>query len=72
MYFSVKAFNSTARRFENLDNVNELNTFVAEYMEKGFTKFIIKSFDCDGPRFTSFYNTDAAGLLNRISKKVSK
>jgi uncharacterized protein YutD len=54
MYFTVKAFNGIKRRFENLDNINELNEFVAEYTEKGFSKFIVKSFDSNGYRKTRF------------------
>ena len=55
MYFSVKAFKNEARRFENLDNIDELNEFVDKYNELGYTKFIIKSFDSDGFRKKRFY-----------------
>lgn len=54
IYFSIKAFNGTKRRFENLDNIDELNEFIAAYTEKGFTKFIIRSFDSDGFRKRRF------------------
>ena len=54
MYFSVKAFNGGKRRFENLDNINELNEFVADWSAKGFTKFVIKSFDQNGFRKKRF------------------
>ena len=57
MFFSVKAFNATARRFENLDNLDELNTFVAEYVGRGFSKFIVKAYDENGPRSVSFFST---------------
>jgi uncharacterized protein YutD len=59
MYFSIKAFSPSARRFENLDNLQELNDFVNEYVSRGFTKFIVKSYDENGPRFTSFFSTIA-------------
>ena len=54
MYFEVKAFRNGLRRFENLDNINELNQFVYDRIELGFNKFIIKSFDCNGYRKTRF------------------
>lgn len=70
MYFSVKAFNSTVRRFENLDNINELNEFVAEYLERGFTKFVVRSFDQDGARFKSFFVADNDNLtVRRLAKQ---
>ncbi len=56
MYFSIKAFKGTTRRFENLDNINELNDFVANFGDKGFTKFVIKSFDQNGFRKKVFYS----------------
>ena len=59
MFFSIKAFNGTATRFENLDNVQELNDFVNEYTTRGFTKFVVKSYDQDGPRKVNFFSTVA-------------
>ncbi len=55
MYFEVKAFNKQVRRFENLDNMNELNEFVADFSGRGYNKFIIKSFDQNGFRKRRFY-----------------
>jgi len=55
MYFSIKAFKGTKRRFENLDNINELNIFIDEYEQLGFDKFIIKAFDSEGLKSRSFY-----------------
>ena len=69
MYFSIKAYKSTATRFENLDNIDELNVFVAEYLDKGFSKFIIKSYDQNGPRSVSYYNT-VNGWVNRLAKRT--
>ena len=57
MYFSVKAFNATRRRFENLDNLTELNDFVHDYVQLGFTKFIVKAYDENGPRSVSYFST---------------
>lgn len=55
MYFEVKAFSKGVRRFENLDNIDELNIFVDKYAhEKGFDKFIVKSFDSTGFRKRRF------------------
>jgi|TARA_R110000822_G_scaffold66398_2_gene162121 hypothetical protein len=54
MYFEVKAFKGTTRRFENLDSIDELNVFVDEYTTKGFLKFIIKSYDENGFRKRRF------------------
>ena len=54
MYFEVKAFNKQVRRFENLDNVEELNIFVSAWFDKGFNKFVIKSFDSNGFRKRRF------------------
>ena len=54
MYFAVKAFKSTNRRFENLDSIEELNQFVANRIELGFTKFVIKSYDENGFRKRRF------------------
>ncbi len=59
MYFEVHAYNGTTRRFENLDNLCELNTFANEFGQKGFTKFVVKSFDADGYRSTLFFSTTA-------------
>ncbi len=59
MYFSVKAFSASTRRFENLDNFQELNEFVNDYVSRGFTKFIVKSYDENGARFASFFSTIA-------------
>ena len=50
MYFEIKAFNKGIRRFENLDNIEELNQFVWDYFQKGYTKFIVRSFDHNGFR----------------------
>lgn len=61
MYFSVKAFSASTRRFENLDNLQELNEFVNDYVSRGFTKFIVKSYDENGARFSSFFSTIANG-----------
>lgn len=59
MYFSVKAFNGTTRRFENLDNLFELNAFVAERIQMGYTKFLVKAYDQDGMRSVSYFSTFA-------------
>lgn len=67
MYFSIKAFKGATRRFENLDNINELNEFVATFSENGFNKFVIRSFDENGFRFKSFY-VSKNDQLNCISK----
>jgi len=67
MYFSIKAFKGTKRRFENLDNIEELNEFVANFSDKGFSKFVIKSFDQNGFRFRSFY-VMVNGTLVRLLK----
>ena len=48
MYFAVKAFKSTTRRFENLDSLNELNQFMVERIDMGFNKFVVKSYDENG------------------------
>ena len=69
MYFDIKAFKSNARRFENLDSIHELNVFVHEYLEMGFTKFIINSYDEQGKRCKNFYNLDYNGWLNKLSKQ---
>tara|TARA_R110000787_G_scaffold126553_2_gene237883 strand:- start:1950 stop:2162 length:213 start_codon:yes stop_codon:yes gene_type:complete len=61
MYFEAKAFNKGTRRFENLDNFQELQDFCAKYVELGFNKLIVKAFDCDGFRSRSFYTLDSAG-----------
>jgi hypothetical protein len=63
MYFSVKAFKGTVRRFENLDNINELNTFCYEWSEKGFTKMVIKSFDENGFRKKRFVKYENGNLI---------
>lgn len=55
MYFEVKAFRNGKRRFENLDNLQELQNFCAEYSAKGFTKLIVKAFDCEGFKSRNFY-----------------
>jgi UDP-N-acetylmuramate-alanine ligase len=68
MYFSIKAFNGTNRRFENLDNIQELNEFVENFGHNGvFNKFVIKSFDQDGFRKKVFYVLKN-GLLIKLSK----
>ena len=67
MYFSIKAFNGTNRRFENLDNIQELNEFVEKFGHNGeFDKFIVKSFDQDGFRKKVFY-TLKNGLLIKLT-----
>jgi len=68
MYFSIKAFKGIKRRFENLDNINELNVFVDEYEQLGFNKFVIKAFDCEGLKSRSFY-TYKNNNLNRIFRE---
>jgi hypothetical protein len=69
MYFDIKAFKQTTRRFENLDSIHELNVFVHEYLEMGFNKFIINSYDENGARFKNFYSVDFNGWLNKLSKQ---
>tara|TARA_R110000796_G_scaffold30763_2_gene81936 strand:+ start:668 stop:886 length:219 start_codon:yes stop_codon:yes gene_type:complete len=69
MYFSIKAFKKAARRFENLDSIDELNVFVTEYIDKGYKKFIVRSYDENGARFKTFYNLDYNGWLNKLSKQ---
>jgi|TARA_Y100000033_G_C2685189_1_gene81037 hypothetical protein len=59
MIFEVKAYNGTQRRFENLDNLEELNDFCNEWGQKGFTKFIVKAFDVTGLRSTNFFTAMA-------------
>ncbi len=59
MYYSIKAFNGTQRRFENLDNIYELNEFVYEFWKNGFNKFIVRSFDSDGFRKRTFMVTNS-------------
>ena len=55
MYFEVKAFKGAKRRFENLDNMDELNEFVGNWCaDNGYNKLIIKSFDCNGFRKRRF------------------
>ena len=61
MYFSVKAFNKGTKRFENLDNFNELQEFCAKYSALGFNKLIVKAFDSNGFKSRTFYNLDADG-----------
>jgi len=69
MYFEVKAFAGTTRRFENLDSIDELNEFVAERVEMGFNKFVIKSFDSDGFRKKRFCIADADGFTRLLPLK---
>lgn len=71
MYFSIKAFNGTTRRFENLDNIDELNVFIDEYQTKGFNKFIIKAYDSQGFKSRSFY-TYKMDVLKRIFIKKNR
>ena len=68
----VKAFNKGTRRFENLDNIDELNTFVWDWYNKGFTKFVVKSFDQDGFRKRRFisYGEDLYYEQNRLVKII--
>ena len=66
MYFEVKAFKGIKRRFENLDNIDELNEFVDKFYQKGFNKFIVKSFDQDGFRKKKFFSVEN-GLLKRLN-----
>lgn len=66
MYFEVKAFKGIKRRFENLDNLDELNEFVDKFYQKGFNKFIVKSFDQDGLRKKKFFSFEN-GLLKRLN-----
>ena len=72
MYFDVKAFNKGKRRFENLDNIDELNTFVWEWYNKGFTKFVIKSYDESGFRRRRFISYGDDFTMNKIGwdKKI--
>lgn len=66
MYFEIKAFKGIERRFENLDNIDELNEFVDKFYQKGFNKFIVKSFDQDGFRKKKFFSFEN-GLLKRLN-----
>jgi hypothetical protein len=61
MYFEAKAFNKGTRRFENLDNFQELQDFCAKYVELGFNKLIVKAFDSNGFKSRTFYNLDKDG-----------
>lgn len=61
MYFEAKAFNRGTRRFENLDNFQELQDFCAKYVELGFNKLIVKAFDCNGFKSRTFYSLDEYG-----------
>lgn len=70
MYFSVKAFNGTQRRFENLDNLTELNTFVEEWSQKGFGKFVIKAFDEQGYKSTLFFIPSS--ILPLVNSEIKK
>jgi len=67
MYFSVKAFNGTTRRFENLDNLFELDQFVAERIPMGYTKFLVKAYDQDGIRSVSYFSTFANAHNHRLA-----
>ena len=69
MYFEVKAFSNGVRRFENLDNIDELNTFIFEREQLGFTKFIIKSFDQNGFRKRRFVRINEFGTLIKMWKR---
>jgi hypothetical protein len=68
MYFSIKAFRSTTRRFENLDNIEEVNTFVHEYIAMGYNKFILHCYDESGALGKVFYHTDHTGWLTKLAK----
>ena len=66
MYFETKAFNKGTRRFENLDNFNELQEFCAKYSALGFNKLIVKAFDSNGFKSRTFYNLDADGQYIKL------
>ncbi len=66
MYFDVKAFNKGTRRFENLDSIDELNEFVWDWYSKGFTKFVIKSYDENGFRQRRFVSYGENFAINKI------
>lgn len=61
MYFEAKIFNKGTRRFENLDNFNELQEFCAKYCALGFNKLIVKAFDSNGFKSRTFYSLDDSG-----------
>ena len=70
MYFAVKAFKNSTRRFENLDSLNELNHFMVERIDMGFTKFVVKSYDENGGRFRTFWTINPkTGWVQRIHKE---
>ena len=67
-YFEVKAFKGATRRFENLDNIDELNQFVDHWSyEMGYNKFVIKSFDSNGYRKTKFVVINEFGKLIKLN-----
>tara|TARA_R110002049_G_scaffold222588_1_gene394271 strand:+ start:511 stop:723 length:213 start_codon:yes stop_codon:yes gene_type:complete len=66
MYFETKVFNKGVRRFENLDNFNELQQFCAKYSALGFNKLIVKAFDSNGFKSRTFYNLDMDGQYVRF------
>jgi hypothetical protein len=67
MYFEVKAFNNGTRRFENLDNFQELQEFCGKYSALGFTKLIVKAFNSEGFKTRNFY-TFLDGQFIKIHK----
>ena len=68
MYFSIKAYSATTTRFENLDNIQELNDFVNDFTPRGFSKFIVKAYDENGPRSINFFSTMFNGLGDDVRK----
>tara|TARA_R110002050_G_scaffold269907_1_gene412368 strand:- start:1766 stop:1978 length:213 start_codon:yes stop_codon:yes gene_type:complete len=66
MYFETKVFNKGVRRFENLDNFNELQQFCVKYSALGFNKLIVKAFDSNGFKSRTFYNLDMDGQYVRF------
>ena len=54
-YFEVKAFRNGIRRFENLDNMEELQEFCHKYSSLGFNKLIVKAFNSQGFVSRNFY-----------------
>lgn len=68
MYFEVKAFNKGVRRFENLDNFQELQDFCAKYSALGFNKLIVKAFDSNGFISRTFYRLDEEGQFIKFHR----
>jgi hypothetical protein len=69
MYFEVKAFKGIKRRFENLDNIEELNVFFDKFQGKGYNKFIVKSFDQLGFRKRIFFVCQNDQIKELVVKK---